>query len=81
MRAEGFDLRGYFHRALLDGFEWERGYTRRYGLVHVDRESLSRTPNPSAFLYKELCRTGTISPGAVARYCPEAATQPEPATP
>lgn len=78
---EGVDLRGYVHRALVDGFEWENGYTRRYGLIHVDRKTQSRTPNPSAFLYKELCRTGTISPGAVARYCPEAATQPESASP
>lgn len=74
---DGIDLRGYFYRAFLDGFEWEHGYTRRYGLVHVDHRTQSRTPNPSAFLYKELCNTGTISPGAVARYCPQAATQPE----
>jgi beta-glucosidase len=59
-RDAGLPVQGYFHRSLLDGFEWEAGYTRRYGLVHVDRATQSRTPNPSAFLFRELCRTGTI---------------------
>lgn len=67
----GLPVRGYFHRSLLDGFEWERGHTERYGLVHVDRATQSRTPNPSAFLFRELCRTGTISAGAIARFRPE----------
>jgi beta-glucosidase len=33
--AEGIDLRGFFVRSFLDGFEWEAGFTARYGLVHV----------------------------------------------
>jgi len=68
---QGIDLHGYFHRSLLDGFEWHRGYTERWGLFHVDRNTLSRTPNASAFLFKELCTTGTISHGAVRRYVPD----------
>jgi beta-glucosidase len=75
VRTSGAPLMGYLYRSLLDGFEWEAGYTRRFGLVHVDRGTQSRTPNPSAFLFRELCRTGTISPGAVARYCPEIAAE------
>lgn len=67
---EGLNVRGYFHRSLLDGFEWEEGYALRYGLVHVDRETLARTPNPSAFLYKDICETGELRAGAVARFCP-----------
>lgn len=70
-REEGVDLRGYCFRSLLDGFEWDAGYSERFGLIHVDRKSLTRTPNPSALLYKEICQTGTISPGAIAKYCPE----------
>ncbi len=70
-REEGVDLRGYCFRSLLDGFEWDAGYSQRYGLIHVNRKSLTRTPNPSALLYKELCQTGTISPGTIAKYCPE----------
>lgn len=67
--AEGVDVRGYMHRSLLDGFEWEAGYTQRYGLVHVDRNTLSRTPNPSLLLYEQLCREGRLGPGTVGRYC------------
>lgn len=71
---EGIDLRGYCVRSLLDGFEWEAGYSKRYGLVHVDRATQARTPNPSALLYKELCTTGSISPGSISRYGVESAT-------
>jgi len=57
----GVDLRGYFHYALLDGFEWTEGYEARYGLIHVDVASQARTPNPSAWMYKDICETGRIS--------------------
>jgi beta-glucosidase len=68
---EGVDVRGYFHYSLLDGFEWSHGHTARFGLVHIDRESLARTPNPSAYLYKEICEANEIRPGAVRRFCPD----------
>ena len=65
---DGADVRGYFHRSLLDSFEWTDGYTSRYGLVHVDWETLGRTPNPSAYLFKDICESNTIRPGAVDRF-------------
>ena len=52
--AEGVDLRGYFVWSLLDNFEWAWGYTRRFGLVHVDYETQARTPKASARWYREL---------------------------
>ncbi len=73
----GVDIRGYCFRSFLDGFEWDAGYSERYGLVHVDRKTQTRTPNPSALLYKELCQTGTISPGAIAKYCSEDYASPQ----
>jgi beta-glucosidase len=66
--AGGIDVRGYLHRSFLDGFEWTDGYSARYGLVHVDRETLARTPNPSAYFFKEVCESGTIRPGAAAKF-------------
>lgn len=66
--GDGVDIRGYQFRSFLDGFEWDVGYAERYGLVHVDRKTLTRTPNASALLFKELCRRGTISAGTIARF-------------
>ena len=52
--AEGADLRGYFLWSLLDNFEWSWGYTRRFGIVHVDYATQVRTPKASARWYRQL---------------------------
>lgn len=54
LRKEGEDVRGYFVWSFLDNFEWTSGYTKRFGLVHVDYESLKRTPKDSYYAYREL---------------------------
>jgi beta-glucosidase len=45
--AQGADLRGYFVWSLLDNFEWAEGLRRRFGMVHVDFATLTRTPKAS----------------------------------
>ncbi len=50
----GVDLRGYFVWSLLDNFEWSLGYSKRFGLVHVDFETQKRTPKDSARLYASI---------------------------
>jgi len=55
---QGVDLRGYFAWSLLDNFEWSLGYSKRFGIVHVDFETQKRTPKASARLYSEVIRTG-----------------------
>jgi beta-glucosidase len=46
-RKAGADVRGYIVWTLLDNFEWAEGYTKTFGIVHVDPQSLSRTPKAS----------------------------------
>jgi beta-glucosidase len=53
----GVDVRGYFAWSLLDNFEWAFGYSKRFGLVHVDFRSQQRTLKDSARFYAEVIRS------------------------
>lgn len=46
-REQGADVRGYFAWSLLDNYEWAEGYTSRFGIVHVDYKTQTRTPKGS----------------------------------
>jgi beta-glucosidase len=53
----GADVRGYFAWSLLDNFEWSLGYSKRFGLVHVNYETLERTPKASARYFSRVIRS------------------------
>ena len=58
-RRRGVPVDGYFVWSLLDNFEWASGYEKRFGIIHVDYETLERTPKASSlWLTKYL--TGAI---------------------
>jgi beta-glucosidase len=54
----GVDLRGYFVWSLFDNFEWQFGYSKRFGIVRVDYATQHRTPKDSARYYAKVIRSG-----------------------
>ena len=52
--AEAIDLRGYYVWSFMDNFEWSAGYRQPFGLVHVDFQTLTRTPKASYYWLQEL---------------------------
>lgn len=51
---EGFDVRGYFQWSVMDNYEWAEGYSKRFGIVHVDYETQKRTPKLSAHWFSRV---------------------------
>ena len=63
---------GYFHWSLIDNFEWERGWSQRFGLWGLDLASGQRIRRRSVDLYAEICQANGLSSDMVEKYCPEA---------
>ncbi|NJC84274.1 beta-glucosidase [Planosporangium mesophilum] len=57
---DGVDLRGYFVWSLLDNFEWAWGYSKRFGIVHVDYATQRRTLKDSAYWYRDVIANGGV---------------------
>jgi beta-glucosidase len=64
-------IKAYYHWSLVDNFEWERGWTQRFGLWALDTATQKRTKRPSAELYAEICKENGLSSDMVRKYCPE----------
>lgn len=65
-----FPVMGYYHWTLVDNFEWDRGWTQRFGLIALDPETQERRWRPSARLYRDICTTGSISSEMAESYAP-----------
>ncbi|MGQ0723297.1 MAG: GH1 family beta-glucosidase [Candidatus Eiseniibacteriota bacterium] len=57
---DGADVRGYYQWSLLDNFEWAHGFSRRFGMVYTDYETLARVPKKSAAWYSQVMRENAI---------------------
>jgi beta-glucosidase len=59
----GTDVRGFFYWSLMDNFEWQFGYTKKFGLLSVDfaDEKLPRRMKPLAEVYARICRENGVS--------------------
>jgi len=72
-RAVNFNwpVRGYFWWTLVDNFEWERGWSQRFGLWELDVETQVRRKRPSVDLYAAICEENGLTSEMVQEYCPE----------
>lgn len=57
----GVPVNGYFAWSLFDNFEWAYGYSKRFGIVRVNYETLERTPKASAHWYSTIAKNGEVS--------------------
>jgi beta-glucosidase len=65
---QGAPVNGYFVWSMLDNFEWAFGYSKRFGIVHVDYPTLERTPKDSFYWYRDFIasRRGAPQPSPLA---------------
>ncbi|KAH9710289.1 Beta-glucosidase 17 [Citrus sinensis] len=60
INSGGVDVRGYFAWSFLDNYEWEYGYTSRFGIIYVDyKDGLRRSLKNSALWFKKFLRNQT----------------------
>lgn len=71
MLTNNIPIKGYFYWTLVDNFEWERGWSQRFGLWGLDPHTQIRTKRKSADLYAEICRSNAITSEAVEKFAPE----------
>jgi beta-glucosidase len=56
----GVDVRGYYVWSLLDNFEWAWGYSKRFGIVYIDYETLERVPKDSAWWFRDVIARNAV---------------------
>lgn len=77
----GIPIMGYYHWSLIDNFEWDRGWTQRFGLIALDEMTQARQLRPSGRLYTEICQQGAISSYQAERFAPALLPQLFPGSP
>lgn len=59
--SEGADIRGYMYWSLLDNFEWDSGFAKRFGLIEINYEKMETKIRGSAREYAEVCEKNSLS--------------------
>ncbi|MEU9443029.1 family 1 glycosylhydrolase [Streptomyces sp. NPDC048304] len=77
-RADGVDVRGYYHWSLMDNFEWLQGYKAHFGLYKVDRSTMERIPTEAVTVYSEIARSRQLTPAIRRQYGEIGPLSPEP---
>jgi len=57
---KGVNVKGYLYWSLIDNFEWDKGFTPRFGLIGVDYNNYQRTVRESARKFGKVCKTGIL---------------------
>lgn len=68
--SNGMPIRGYYHWSLVDNFEWENGWSYRFGLWRLNIETQERTKRPSVDFYEQICRKNCLDSEDVAKFAP-----------
>lgn len=63
--AAGVNVQGYYVWSFLDNLEWHHGVSKRFGLVHVDFDSLKRTIKDSGYWYRDFIKSGAALPDGI----------------
>ena len=68
LRESGLPVERYYHWCFTDNFEWAEGESARFGLVHVDYETQTRTVKKSGRFYSEIIRNGGVTDELYEKY-------------
>ncbi|MBO3840342.1 MAG: beta-galactosidase BgaS [Thermoproteota archaeon] len=60
IKEDKLNIIGYLHWSLIDNFEWAMGFSKRFGLIHVDMNTKKRTPRPSAYIYRDIIENNAL---------------------
>jgi beta-glucosidase len=68
--SNGIPVKGYYHWSLIDNFEWERGWSQRFGLWRLNVETQVRTKRLSADFYERICRKNSLDSEDMETFAP-----------